>query len=280
MTAVTRSDSVGKARLILAWLAVLVPLAWGIGATVEEAAALPLSNKLGLTLLPLLLGVAVCFFFFHLDKSRFTIRGVVGPYFSSVAILFALFASLLAAELWQRQNKEDVLLHLEMNGLKSMLHITASLDPETTVVRDAIRSYLRQTAYGAELAPRRDSVEQQPSAALKQLYRLAADPTTFKGNAVANAAFLQSLDAVRSAREDRTDLHKAHVAPSKFFTLLLFGLLTQIAIALCHAGNPRALAASVMLFSVAFSAAIGILALLDDPFESVPMVSGTLLNSF
>ena len=280
MTAVTRSVLAGRGRLLLAWLAVLVPLAWGIGATMAEAAALPLSNKLGLTLLPLLLGVAVCFFFFHLDRSRFTIRGVVGPYFSSVAILFALFASLLAAELWQRQNKEDLLLHQEMNGLKSMLHITASIDTDASVVRNAIRSYLRQTAYGAELAPRPDRVEPHPSEALKTLYRLAADPATFKGNAVAHAAFLQSLDTVRSAREDRTDLHKARVAPSKFFTLLLFGLLTQIAIAFCHAGNPRALGASVMLFSVAFSAAIGILALLDDPYEGVPMVSATLLNSF
>jgi hypothetical protein len=274
------SIAVDRVRLLLAWLAVLVPLVWGIGATVEEASALPLSNKLGLTLLPLLLGAMVCFFFFHLDRSRFTIRGVVGPYFSSVAILFALFASLLAAELWQRQNKEDALLHQEMNGLKSMLHIVASIDPETPVVRDAIRSYLRQTAYGVELAPRAATPEQQPSEALKRLYRLGTDPATFKGNAVAQATFLQSLDGVRSAREDRTDLHKARVAPSKFFTLLLFGMLTQIAIAFCHAGNPRALAASVMLFSVAFSAAIGILALLDDPYEGMSMVSTTLLNSF
>jgi len=280
MTAVTRSVLEGRGRLILAWLAVLVPLAWGIGETMAEAAALPLSNKLGLTLLPLLMGVAVCFFFFHLDRSRFTIRGVVGPYFSSVAILFALFASLLAAELWQRHDRENQLLHQEMNGLKSMMHIAASIDTDVSVVRNAIRSYLRQTAYGAELAPRRDSAEPPPSEALKALYRLAADPAMFKGNAVANGAFLQSLDSVRSAREDRTDLHKARVAPSKFFTLLLFGLLTQIAIAFCHAGNPRALAASVMLFSVAFSAAIGILALLDDPYEGVPMVSATLLNGF
>jgi hypothetical protein len=48
-----RSIAAEKARLILAWLAVLVPLVWGVSATVREAAALPLSNKLGLTLLPL-----------------------------------------------------------------------------------------------------------------------------------------------------------------------------------------------------------------------------------
>src|SRR4029079_8921028 len=101
---------------------------------------------------------------------------------------------------------------------------------------------------------------------------------TFRGNAVANTTFLNSLEVVRSAREDRTELHKARVAPTKFFILLLFGLLTQIAIAFCHAGNPRALGASVMLFSVAFSAAIAILSLLDDPYESLPAIRVNLLN--
>ena len=280
MAAITRPVLEGRAQLVLAWLAVLIPLAWGIRAAMEEAAALELSSKLGLTVLPLLLGVAVCFFFLHLDRSRFTIRGVVGPYFSSVAILFALFASLLAAEVWQRQEKKDVLLHQETKSLKVMLYIAASIDSDAYDVRNAISGYLSHTAYGAELAPRSGSAEPLPSEALKKLYRLAIDPATFKGNTVANAAFLQSLNVVRSAREDLTDLYKARIVHSKFFALLLFGLLTQIAIAFCHAGNTRALGAGVMLFSVAFSLAIGILSLLDDPDEGLPMGSATLLNGF
>ena len=280
MTAVARSIFGGSGRLLIAWLAVGAPLAWGIGATVHEAEALQLSNKLGLTLLPLLLGVGTCIFFYYLDRSRFTVRGVVGPYFSAIAILFALFASLLAAELWQRQNKEDVLLNLEKNGLKSMLHIAASATPDAPVVRNAIRNYLQQTAHDAAPGTISAGGEQRSIEALQWLYRLASEPATFKGNGVASAAFLSSLEVVRSAREDRVELHKARVAPSKFFSLLLFGLLTQIAIAFCHAGNVRALGASVMLFSVAFSAAIGILALLDDPYERLPMVSAALLDAF
>jgi hypothetical protein len=279
MTAVARSTSVSIGRLLIAWLSVGVPLAWGISATAEEAAALQLSNKLWLTLLPLLLGVGICVFFYYLDRSRFTIRGVVGPYFASVAILFALFSSLLAAELWQRQNKEDALLHLEMNGLKSILHIAESLDPDASEVRKAVSGYLEESAHDARPEVRPAGGDQHTGEALQLLYRLAADPRTFKGNAATNAAFFNSLEVVSSAREDRTELHKAHVSPSKFFTLLLFGLLTQIAIAFCHAGNPRALGASVMLFSIAFSAAIGILALLDDPYERLPMISATLLNT-
>jgi hypothetical protein len=265
--------------LLLAWFAVAAPLTWGIGATVKEAAALQLSNKLWLTILPLLLGAGVCVCFYYLDKSRFTIRGVVGPYFSAIAILFALFASLLAAELWQRQNKQDVLFHVEMNGLKSMLRIADSVDTATAAaVRDAVKRYLEQAALDAGPGQHAGS-GQRAGEALQRLYGLAADPAAFKGNVVTNTVFLGSLEAVRSAHADRTAFHDARVTPSKFLTLLLFGLLTQIAIAFCHAGNPRALAAGVMLFSIAFSAAIGILALLDDPYEGLPMISLDLVNT-
>jgi hypothetical protein len=276
VTAVVRSASTsGTRRLVLAWLAVAVPLAWGIGSAVRDAAALQLSNKLWLTLLPLLLGLGVCVAFYHLDRSRFTIRGVVGPYFSSVAILFALFASLLAAELWQRHTREDLLFHGELNGLQSLLQIAGGFDSGATTVRNAVRSYLDPAV---PVAARPPDAAQPAGEPLERLYRLATDRQTFGGNTVANAAFLASLQAVRAARDDRIALHKERVSPSKFFTLLLFGLLTQVAIAFCHAGNPRALAASVMLFSIAFSAAIGILALLDDPYQALRTISPNLLN--
>jgi hypothetical protein len=280
MMGVARSPSASTYRLMLAWLAVAVPLAWGIGATVSEAAALRLSNKLWLTLLPLLLGTGVCVCFYYLDKSRFSVRGVVGPYFSAIAILFALFASLLAAELWQRQNKQDVLFHAETNGLRSLLRIADAVDTATaTAVRGAVEYYIELS--GLDAGPGRHAGSaQRVDEALQRLYGLAADPAAFKGNAVTNAAFLGSLETVRSAHADRTAFHNARVAPSKFLTLLLFGLLTQIAIAFCHAGNPRALAAGVMLFSIAFSAAIGILALLDDPYEGLPMISLDLVHKF
>jgi hypothetical protein len=269
---------VSNRRLILAWLPVAAALAWGIGATVKQAADLQLSNKLWLTLLPLLLGVAVCVFFRFLDRSRFTVRGVVGPYFASVALLFAVFSSLLAAELWQRQSREDALFRSEVNGLKSMLHIAGTLDSGAPEIRNAVKSYLEQAAYSAGPGLRTAGGEHYSDNALQWLYRLASDPKTFGGDAVANTAFFNSLEVVRSSREERAELHKARVAPKKFFILVLFGLLTQIAIAFCHAGNPRALGASVMLFSIAFSAAIAVLSLLDDPYESFPVISVGVLN--
>ncbi len=49
--------------------------------------------------------------------------------------------------------------------------------------------------------------------------------------------------------------------------LFLFGFLTQVAIALAHAGTSRAILASVMLFSVAFSGSIFVLFEFDDPYQ-------------
>jgi hypothetical protein len=204
---------------------------------------------------------------------------VVGPYFASVALLSAVFSSLLAAELWQRQSREDALFRSEINGLKSMLYIAGTLNSGASEIRNAVKSYAEQGAYSAGPGLRTAGGEHYSGHALQWLYRLATGPKTFGGDAVANMAFFNSLEVVRSSREDRTELHKARVAPTKFFILLLFGLLTQVAIAFCHAGNSRALGASVMLFSIAFSAAIAILSLLDDPYESFPVISVGVLNA-
>jgi len=170
MTEITGSIPVSNRRLILAWLPIAAPLAWGIGATVEQAADLQLSNKLWLTLLPLLLGVTVCVFFRFLDKSRFAVRGVVGPYFASVALLFAVFSSLLAAELWQRQNRQDILLHFDINGLESMLRIADTLNQEASEIRNAVKSYLEQAAYSASPGLRTAGGKQHSGNALQLLY--------------------------------------------------------------------------------------------------------------
>ena len=66
---------------------------------------------------------------------------------------------------------------------------------------------------------------------------------------------------IHDAHVERAALRKTRLAPEKLFSILLFGCLTQLAIAISHKG--RSLAVAVMLFSVAFSASIAILELMD-----------------
>ena len=73
-----------------AWWLVSLLLLTGVLWTIYKASGLPLAWEIGVTLVPLGLGAMVCVAFHFLDRSRFTVRGVVGPYFAALALLFGL----------------------------------------------------------------------------------------------------------------------------------------------------------------------------------------------
>jgi hypothetical protein len=242
-----------------------VPVAWGIVMTIAQASELALSWRLALTLLPLVLGVVVTVGFHFLDKSRFTVRGVVGPYFTAVALLFGLYASLMATEVWQRSARSTALMRTEIAELDSALRIAEGVQPRDRTVRRAVEAELASISAG-DLRPTLGVAE----APLQKFYVIAADGSFFAGAPSANAAFYRAIEEIHAAKLERDALEGTRLGPSKLFTLLVFGLLTQIAVAICHAGNVRALGAAVMLFSVAFAASIGILELMDD---RIPVVN-------
>ena len=228
-------------------------------------------------LYPLLAGVLVSLGWQRLDQTRFAIRGVVGPYFAALALLFGLFASLTAGDVWQRVGRANTLVASEVNSLRSLLRLAEALGPAAAAVSGAVRDYASEVEREEfERAPA-EAANAKPLESLRALYRIAVDPAVFAGHPQVEAQFLASLETVRSARLERLELRKAHLAPVKLRIIFLFGVLTQIAIALCHAGNPRALGTAVMLFSIAFSACVGILTTFDDPQAFARLVSDRVL---
>lgn len=51
-----------------------------------------------LGVLPLLMGLFTVRLFNRIDNSKFQVRGIVGPYFAALALLFGLFSSLTASD--------------------------------------------------------------------------------------------------------------------------------------------------------------------------------------
>lgn len=228
-------------------------------------------------LYPLLAGVLVSLGWQKLDQTRYAIRGVVGPYFAALALLFGLFASLTAGDVWQRVGRANTLVATEVNSLRSLLRLAEAVGPGAAVVATTVQRYATEVEQQEFERSAAEAANAAPLDAMRALYRIAVDPTVFAGHPQAQAQFLASLEMVRSARLERLELRKAHLAPVKLKILFLFGVLTQIAIALCHAGNPRALGAAVMLFSLAFSACVAILTTFDDPRAFARLVSDQVL---
>lgn len=229
-----------------------------------------------LGLLPLLMGALTVYLFNRLDNSRFQVRGVVGPYFAALALLFGLFSSLTASDVWQRIGKANTLVCAEVNSLRSLLRLSETLGPNATKIKTTINDYVKEIQQ-SEFIDKKDIPSAMPVESLNRLYQIAADPANFNNVAPIQAEFLKSLEQVRSAHLERIELRKTHLSSTKLLIIFIFGLLTQFSIALCHAGNSRASWASVMLFSVAFSAAITVLTVFENPANFSSMISTSAL---
>ena len=133
-------------------------------------------------------------------------------------------------------------------------------------VRSAVGDYVEELAKTDRLVLPDNRV---PAARqlLYRLYAIGADQSLFNGHALQNTSFMSAVESLRAANLERNQLKSEPHDPMKILSLLLFGLLTQIAIAFCHAGNQRAISTTVMLFSMGFMASVAILELLDNSFR-------------
>ena len=221
-----------------------------------------------LLILPIILGGLVCYGFSIVDNSRWAVRGVAGPYFAAVALLFGLFGSLITSEAWQKAGRFNTLVITEISSLRALLRIADAVSPAATSVRGAVAKYLEDVGR-SEFAPSRpESSVPEVLASINEFYGFARDPGHFRDEPAFASEFLDEVERIRAARFERLEIRKSHIPWEKFAILFVFGLLTQISIALCHAGNPRAIVATVMLFSLAFSVTVGTISVIDDPFSA------------
>jgi hypothetical protein len=231
-----------------------------------------------LVCLPLVLGVIVCAGLGALDRTSVPVRGISPSYFASVALMFGLFASLVAGEAWQRVSKTNLDLATEVSGLRAMMRIAEVIEPDSRVVHNAAQDYAR-TVKAQELGPRTDgNLENHPSTALHRLYAIGVDGSFFRGESPANSAYLAALESVRASRLQRLELRHGHTPTPNFVILFCLGLLTQIAIGFSHGGNQRATNYSVGLFSLAFACSIYFIASFDHFYEHGQLINAAVLD--
>jgi hypothetical protein len=95
-------------------------------------------------LLPIAMGVGVIFFERLYTKWKYSPRGVSPSYFASVALLFALFASLIFSEVWGKITKTNALMTQQANSLRALLRMTEPLGPDSIRVSNAVKNYIQK----------------------------------------------------------------------------------------------------------------------------------------
>jgi hypothetical protein len=203
-----------------------------------------------------------------------SLSGIVAPFFSGPAILFALLTGFLAADVAERGRQAYRVVHAEAGELRNIHTLSVASVSDMRTIRTALKTYVASVV--AEEWPAMDAMRLSPStaAAYDALLHEVSIPSIAKesGQAVQTALLTAAL-RVGTARNDRLSLSGDQTNDLKWLVVIALGLITQVAIALVHLEKPRAFFASLMVFSTAAVVALGILALQEYPFDGAFQVS-------
>lgn len=209
-----------------------------------------------------------------------TLTGVVAPFFSSVGILFSLLTGFLANDIAERNQKAWRAVNNEAGAIISLHTLTAAAAADMASIRSALRTYAEAavTDEWPKLAQDRHSA--RTDAAMIELLRKVSDPLIAReaGQAVHNT-LLRTVLLVHDARAERLSLAFDRTNEVKWATVLLLGIVTQLAIALVHLERPRPHVAALTVFSLAAVIALGLIALQEHPFKGSLRVSPTPLQT-
>lgn len=203
-----------------------------------------------------------------------SIHGIVAPFFSSVAILFGLLTGFLASDVGDRNRQAVRAVQIEAGELRNIHTLSIASASDMTDIRVALKAYVTSEVndewpamLAGEKSPRTD-------AAYDSLLREISEPSiTRDASAPVHAALLAAAVRANTARNDRLSLSTDHTNDLKWVSVLLLGLITQLALALVHLERPRAMFAALGVFASGSIVALGIIALQEHPFDGVFRVS-------
>ena len=210
----------------------------------------------------------------YYSRKENSARNISPSYFAAIALLFALFASLVFSEVWSRISRINQLILIQANALRGILRISENQSGAALPYRQAVADYIRTIS---EMDKQGHSAANKDSdfsnRTFQPLYALATNSALFDSDPVLHQAILEKTDELRNAWFERKELLKQRILPEKLLVLFLMGFFTQISIAFSHLGNDRAMRDTVWLFTLAFFTALALLVCIDDTALSSHFIS-------
>jgi hypothetical protein len=202
-----------------------------------------------------------------------TFTGVVGPFFSAVAVLFGLLTGFLGYDVAERNRQAVRAVQAEAGEIHNVYTLSIASVTDMRKIRDALKSYV-----GAVLRDEWPSLNGASASPVDEAYDNllgeVSDPAISRdASAPVHAAMLNATVRIGTARNTRLSLSTDRTNDLKWVSVLILGIITQIAIAVVHLERPRAMAAALAIFSTAAVVALGMIALQEDPFSGVFQVS-------
>lgn len=195
-----------------------------------------------------------------------SLRGVVAPFFSSVAVIFGLLVAFLSNDIWDRNKQAQRVVLIEADTLVALHSLSVASRSDSAALRASIRDYASAVVEDEWPRLRMQERSQRTDAALNALLRQVALSGTANDNGIQRTMLDMAL-RVRAAHEDRLAISNDRTAVTKWAAVLLLALITQVSIAVVQLERPRPQAAALIIFTLAAVSLLGMLAIHEAPYE-------------
>jgi hypothetical protein len=173
-----------------------------------------------------------------------------------------MFAAFLGADIWARAKENDHSLERELAAIQSINQIAGAFGEAGAPIGAATRRYAQATM-DEELSRRHPTGGSAADRALAELVKAILGLPAAAG--AAQGAMLAGYGKIWDARALRRHIARQHSDPHKWLIVLILGFLTQVALTLVHLNNPKARAAALTVFTVAYIATLVALAVHEHP---------------
>ena len=194
-------------------------------------------------------------------------EGVVAPFFTSVGILFALLTGFLAGDVSERNRHAARAVQAEAVELRNIHALSVASASDMQEIRAALAGYLRSVIADDWPAMEHGVASPATGAAYDALLREVGDPRiASEAGAAVHAALINATVRLGAARSERIALSGDRTNGLKWITVLMLGVMTQVAIGLVQLQKRSAQAAALVVFSVAAVLTLGRIGLQQRPF--------------
>lgn len=206
----------------------------------------------------------------------------VAPFFTAITVLFALFAAMLASDIWARHKDANTAQVAEASAIRSLTE-TAGLVPKADgeQIVMLVGNYVQAVVNKEWPAMHTDDTTQR-EAALPEIKQLESTVLGFlvRSNQpkAIETRLINAVDSLRTARLQRLTLAFDGISYAKWRALLAFGLLSLAAIGIVHLRRPRAMGISLFLTASAILLTIAILTNNKSPYSGTNPVTPHMLQ--
>ena len=210
-----------------------------------------------------------------------TLEGIVPQMLAVVGLLFGLLTGFLAADIGDHNARAARAVGAETNALHEVRTLSIAAASDMSDIRRALHEFVLSEIQDEWPRMADSGRSARTEAAFGVLLREVTDPRIARdaGTAV-HSALINAVSQIGLARSQRLAISTDATNTTKWITVLVLAIMTQITIGLVHLDRPRAQIAALTVFTCALVVALGMMAMQEWPFSGPLQIRPTPLEQF